>query len=93
MDKDNYNKLKNWKFKCLYLSTDPRQDGWTTAFYKKEYKAADKLLKSWGEQLEIEFTHGCNPPELDGAGFDSDGINHYNEKLNQVPLKNKKHKK
>ena len=31
-----------------------------------------------------------HPPKLDGAGFDSNGINHYNEKLNQVPKKKEK---
>tara|TARA_Y100000361_G_scaffold137058_1_gene138168 strand:+ start:159 stop:344 length:186 start_codon:yes stop_codon:yes gene_type:complete len=57
-NKEEYDKLRNWKFKCLYYSEDKRQDGWTAEFYKKEYEEADKLLKSWGEQLEIEFTYG-----------------------------------
>ena len=72
-----------------YVSNDPNRV--TSAINELEYEeclgAIKQALAIIGDDaddpnLEVQLNQD-DEPELDGAGFDSEGVNHYQEKLNQ----------
>jgi hypothetical protein len=42
-------------------------------------------MDPYADDPNLEVQMNQDEPELDGAGFDSEGVNHYQEKLNIVP--------
>tara|TARA_B100000927_G_scaffold138272_1_gene111561 strand:- start:508 stop:723 length:216 start_codon:yes stop_codon:yes gene_type:complete len=54
-DKDHYESTKLYLAKCKANLGHGHNSGWDDLHYQSEIDRVEKLLASWGEQLEIEF--------------------------------------